>query len=84
MGSFAHLHVASGFSMRYGASTPEVLVARAREHDQPVLALTDRDGLYGAVRFTTAAMAAGIAPVLGVDLAVDHGPTGLPRGSRPP
>ncbi|MDO5503657.1 MAG: DNA polymerase III subunit alpha [Actinomycetia bacterium] len=66
---FAHLHVASGFSMRYGASMPEDLVERAAQHGQSALALTDRDGLYGAVRFTTAAAKAGIAPVLGVDLA---------------
>jgi error-prone DNA polymerase len=69
-GDFAHLHVASGFSMRFGTATPEALVERAAQHGQPVLALTDRDGLYGAVRFATAATAAGIAPVLGVDLAV--------------
>ena len=67
---FVHLHVASGFSMRYGTATPEALVERAAQQRQPVLALTDRDGLYGAVRFTTAAAAAGVAPVLGVDLAV--------------
>ncbi|MFN2321078.1 MAG: DNA polymerase III subunit alpha [Dermatophilaceae bacterium] len=66
---FAHLHVASGFSMRYGASMPGDLVERAAQLGQHTLALTDRDGLYGAVRFTTAAVKAGIAPVLGVDLA---------------
>ena len=66
---FAHLHVASGFSMRYGASMPEDLVERAARFGQHALALTDRDGLYGAVRFTTAAVRAGVAPVLGVDLA---------------
>src|SRR5699024_7050649 len=63
------LRVASGFSMRYGASMPEDLVERAAQHAQPALALTDRDGLYGAVRFTSAAAKAGVAPVLGVDLA---------------
>ena len=68
--AFAHLHVASGFSMRYGASTPATLVERAAAHGQPALALTDRDGLYGAVRFVQACDEAGIAPVLGVDLAV--------------
>jgi error-prone DNA polymerase len=68
---FAHLHVASGFSMRYGASMPEDLVERAAAHGQGALALTDRDGLYGAVRFATACGRAGIAPVLGVDLAVE-------------
>ncbi|WP_235531460.1 DNA polymerase III subunit alpha [Phycicoccus sp. Soil748] len=67
---FVHLHVASGFSMRYGTSTPEALVERAAQHRQPILALTDRDGLYGAIRFVQAATAAGIAPVLGVDLAI--------------
>ncbi len=76
---FTHLHVASGFSMRYGASTPEDLVARAAELGQPALALTDRDGLYGAVRFATACGRAGIDPVLGVDLAVEE----LRAGSAP-
>src|SRR4051794_20686791 len=35
------------------------------------LALTDRDGLYGAVRFVLACQAAHIRPVLGLDLALD-------------
>ena len=74
---FAHLHVASGFSMRYGTATPQALVERAAQHRQPILALTDRDGLYGAVRFVQAATAAGIAPVLGVDLAVGLDAVGL-------
>ncbi|WP_137121057.1 DNA polymerase III subunit alpha [Segeticoccus rhizosphaerae] len=69
--SFAHLHVASGFSLRYGASTPAALVQRAADLGQPALGLTDRDGLYGAVRFVQACTQAGIDPVLGVDLAVE-------------
>ncbi len=66
---FVHLHVASGYSLQYGASHPHVLVERAAEQEMDTLALTDRDGTYGAVRFVKAAMAAGIRPVLGVDLA---------------
>ncbi len=69
--------------MRYGTSTPAALVERAAEHGQPVLALTDRDGLYGAVKFVQAATAAGIAPVLGVDLAVLAGEPGFRPGSGP-
>ena len=42
------------------------------------LALTDRDGVYGAVKFARAAQSAGIRPVLGVDLAVE--PSGLLAG----
>ncbi len=67
---FVHLHVASGYSLRHGASHPRVLVGRAAEHGMDTLALTDRDGMYGAVKFATACTAAGIRPVFGVDLAV--------------
>ena len=38
------------------------------------LALTDRDGTYGAVRFAKACLRAGIRPVLGVDLAYRPAP----------
>src|SRR4051795_7125038 len=67
---FVHLHVASGYSLRHGASTPAALVARAADHGMDTLALTDRDGVYGAVKFVTACMQHGIRPILGADLAV--------------
>lgn len=47
---------------------------------------TDRDGLYGAVRFVQAAAKAGLEAVLGVDLAMARGildPPPDPR-ARPP
>ncbi|MFC5908374.1 DNA polymerase III subunit alpha [Streptacidiphilus monticola] len=68
--SFVHLHVASGYSLRYGTATPQALVERAAEYGMDGLALTDRDGLYGAVRFAEACAGAGLHPVLGADLAV--------------
>ncbi|MGI8682481.1 MAG: PHP domain-containing protein, partial [Mycobacteriales bacterium] len=67
---FVHLHFASGYSMRYGASSPALLVERAVEHGMDALALTDRDGTYGAVKFVQACVSAGVRPILGVDLAV--------------
>ncbi|MEP7089892.1 MAG: PHP domain-containing protein, partial [Nocardioidaceae bacterium] len=67
---FVHLHVASGYSLQYGASHPHVLVERAVEQEMDTLALTDRDGAYGAVRFAKACLQGGVRPVLGVDLAV--------------
>src|SRR5688500_13581537 len=66
---FVHLHVASGYSLQYGASHPHTLVERAAEQEMDTLALTDRDGTYGAVKFARACRSAGIRPVLGVDLA---------------
>jgi error-prone DNA polymerase len=77
---FTHLHVASGYSLQHGASHPHVLVERAAEQEMDALALTDRDGTYGAVKFAQACRAAGIRPVLGVDLA--YRPVSADRGSR--
>ncbi|MEK9738037.1 MAG: PHP domain-containing protein, partial [Candidatus Nanopelagicales bacterium] len=81
---FAHLHVASAYSLRHGASMPSELAAHAAEHGQPLLALTDRDGVYGAVRFVQACAAHGIAPVLGVDLALDLPHVGDAQSPLPP
>jgi error-prone DNA polymerase len=83
---FVHLHVASGYSLQYGASHPHLLVERAVEQEMDTLALTDRDGAYGAVRFAKACLQGGVRPVLGVDLAVAprHPWSGAPAapGSR--
>jgi error-prone DNA polymerase len=78
---FVHLHVASGYSLRHGASHPHRLVERAAEHGMDALALTDRDGLYGAVKFAQACQHAGVRPLFGVDLAVGEA---LPRKGRSP
>src|SRR5215468_8729564 len=67
---FTHLHVASSYSLRFGSATPAALVARAAELGMPALALTDRDGLYGAYKHVQACAEAGIKPILGADLAL--------------
>ncbi|MFF4898754.1 DNA polymerase III subunit alpha [Streptomyces sp. NPDC001068] len=71
MAGFAHVHVASGYSARYGASHPEQLVRRAADRGIPALALTDRDTVTGAVRFARACAKDGVRPVFGIDLAVE-------------
>ncbi|MEV6396925.1 DNA polymerase III subunit alpha [Streptomyces sp. NPDC051907] len=71
MAGYAHLHVASGYSARYGAAHPEHLVRRAAERGMTALALTDRDTVTGAVRFAQACAETGVRPVFGVDLAVE-------------
>ncbi|MFE5108288.1 DNA polymerase III subunit alpha [Streptomyces sp. NPDC056663] len=85
MGGGAHLHVASGYSARYGASHPHDLVACATERGITTLALTDRDTVTGIVRFAKAAMAAGVRPVFGVDVAVaPHTPADPAARQRTP
>ncbi|MER8044141.1 DNA polymerase III subunit alpha [Streptomyces sp. NPDC094032] len=69
MPGFTHLHTASGFSLRYGASHPARLAERAAERGMDALALTDRDTLSGTVRFAKACEKEGIRPLFGVDLA---------------
>src|SRR4051812_13132912 len=81
---YVHLHVASGYSLRYGASHPHVLVQRAADHGMDTLALTDRDGCYGAVKFVQACQSANLRPVLGVDLANECDIHSAFRGVTPP
>ena len=66
--AYAELHCHSNFSFLDGASAPDELVERAVELGLTGLAVTDHQGLYGSVRFTTAAQAAGIHPVIGVEV----------------
>ncbi len=65
---YVELHCHSGFSFLDGASHPEELVMRAAELGYPALALTDHDGLYGAMEFARAAHRAGIQPITGAEV----------------
>ena len=65
---FVHLDVRSCFSLKEGAFTPEQLASRAAELGMPFVALTDRDGLYGAARFVKACTSEGVKPLLGASL----------------
>jgi error-prone DNA polymerase len=70
MPDFTHLHVASAFSAHYGTARPETLVAAQKAAGAWAAAITDRDGLYGAVRHIRACVASGLQPIVGVDLAL--------------
>lgn len=74
--SFVHLDVRSCFSVKEGAFTPEQLAATAASCGMPAVAMTDRDGMYGAARFVRACQREGVAPILGASITV--------RASAPP
>lgn len=65
---FAELHAKSSYSFLGGASDPEALVDRAVELGLHALALVDRDGFYGAVKFAEAAAARDLPTVFGAEL----------------
>jgi error-prone DNA polymerase len=70
---YAELRSASSFSFLSSAILPEDLIATAAERDIPAIALIDRNGVYGAPRFYTAAKKAGIKALVGSDLKLDDG-----------
>ncbi|MGB6062585.1 MAG: error-prone DNA polymerase [Candidatus Aquilonibacter sp.] len=70
---YAELHAYSNFTFLEGACHPETLIERAVELELTAIALTDRDGLYGAVRFAGAARRAGIAAIIGSELTLEDG-----------
>ena len=70
MAGYVELHCHSAFSLREGASLPLELVLRAKELGYPALALTDHDGLYGAMEFAQAARAWDLHPITGAEVSV--------------
>src|SRR6266581_7454778 len=68
---YVELHCHSNFSFLDGGSHPAELAFRAAELGMPALAITDRGGVYGAVRFLQACRKVGVKPIIGAALEVD-------------
>jgi DNA polymerase III alpha subunit len=68
MPRYAELHCHTDFSFLDGASPADDLVERAAQLHLAALAVADHQGLYGAVRFASAAEEAGIHAVIGVEV----------------
>jgi len=71
--SFSHLHAHSHYSLLEGVAAPAALAARAAQFGMGALALTDHNGLYGAIPFYQACRAAGVQPILGLELDTETG-----------
>jgi error-prone DNA polymerase len=70
---YAELHCWSNFTFLEGASHPETLIERAAELGLSAVALTDRDGLYGMVRFAAHARTHAITAIVGSELTFEDG-----------
>ncbi len=70
---FVHLHVHSSYSLLRGAMTIATLAALAKKDNQPALALTDTDNMFGALEFSEKMAGYGVQPIIGCSLAVDFG-----------
>lgn len=67
-GMYSELHLHTSFSFLDGASQPEELVIRAAELGYRALAITDHDGLYGAMEFARLAKLHGIQAIIGAEI----------------
>jgi DNA polymerase-3 subunit alpha len=69
---FVHLRMHSEFSVVDGVTRIDDVVRRAAADGQGAIALTDSANLFGAIRFYSAARAAGVKPILGCDAWITH------------
>ncbi len=67
---FVPLRVFSSYTMLEGAIEPKDIAKATRERGFPAVAVTDRNGLYGAMAFGEACKAAGVQPIVGALLSV--------------
>src|SRR3954466_3981391 len=70
---YIELHACSAFSFLRGGSFPEHLAETAAELEMPAVALLDRNGVYGAQRFSVAAREHGVRPIVGCELVMSDG-----------
>lgn len=66
--TYVPLHVHSNYSLLQGAFSVHELVEASLGLDAPAVALTDTNGLYGAMFFYRAARKAGIKPIIGAEI----------------
>src|SRR5438034_8652970 len=71
--SYIELHSSSAFSFLRGGSFPERLAEVAAELEMPAMALLDRNGVYGAQRFSVAAREQNVRPIIGCELSMEDG-----------
>jgi error-prone DNA polymerase len=71
--SYVELHCHSAYSFLDGASHPVELAAAAAEQGHEALALTDHDGLHGAMEMAQALKPLGVRPITGAELTLDDG-----------
>jgi len=71
---FIHLHSHSHYSLLDGLSTPDQLIAEAKQQGATSLALTDHGNMYGVIEFYQKCKEANIKPIIGVECYVALGP----------
>jgi DNA polymerase-3 subunit alpha len=66
--AFVHLRLHTEYSLVDGVGRGDDLVDACAKAGMPACAVTDQSNLFAMVKFYRAALAAGIKPIIGVDL----------------
>jgi DNA polymerase-3 subunit alpha len=69
---FVHLRLHSEYSLVDGLVRVDELVERAVALGMPAVGLTDHSNLFGLIKFYKAAQSAGLKPIVGCDVRVEH------------
>ena len=78
--SFVHLNLHSEFSLIDGVLRIGPLIKRTKAMGMPAVAVTDRANIFCMVRFYRAAVAAGVKPIVGVDVPLAGESSDVPAG----
>ncbi len=70
--TFVHLRIHSEYSMVDGLVRIKPLINRVAELGMPAVGLTEQSNMCSLIRFYKAAMGAGIKPIIGADLWLEH------------
>ncbi|MDQ1144767.1 DNA polymerase III alpha subunit [Bacillus sp. SORGH_AS 510] len=65
--SFIHLHVYSAYSLLTSTASVPELISNAKKKGFSILALTDRNVMYGAIEFYKLCKKNNIKPIFGID-----------------
>jgi len=68
--NFVHLHLHTEFSLVDGLVRIKPLMQAVSKSNMPAVALTDQSNLFAMVKFYRAALAAGIKPIIGVEILI--------------
>ncbi|MCF6765913.1 DNA polymerase III subunit alpha [Thiotrichales bacterium 19S3-7] len=69
--NFVHLKVHSEYSLIDSTIRHKTLLSEALKRSIPAIAITDQCNLFGIIKFYKQALAAGIKPIIGVDLLIE-------------
>lgn len=75
MANFVHLRVHSAYSLAEGAIKVKVLPQLCQQNNQPAIAITDTNNLFGALESALLCAGSGVQPIIGCELNIKFSQT---------